>query len=54
VVRFSMRFSLMFGEICEQMDVTWMDKPFHLLSPRVKAIVIALKYSSVGLNFEDD
>ncbi|GAU41893.1 hypothetical protein TSUD_170040 [Trifolium subterraneum] len=36
-MRFSMRFSLMFGEICEQMDVTWMDKPLHPPPPRVKA-----------------
>ncbi|GAU23327.1 hypothetical protein TSUD_237810 [Trifolium subterraneum] len=34
------------AHLLRSMDVTWMDKPFHLLSPRVKAIVIALKYSS--------
>ncbi|GAU50949.1 hypothetical protein TSUD_140320 [Trifolium subterraneum] len=34
-------------EICEQVDGTWMDKPFPLLSPRVKAMAIALKCSPV-------
>ncbi|GAU36979.1 hypothetical protein TSUD_150150 [Trifolium subterraneum] len=39
---------------CPTMDGTWMDKPSHLLSPRVKAMMIALKCSPVGLNLEEE
>ncbi|GAU46207.1 hypothetical protein TSUD_401680 [Trifolium subterraneum] len=42
-----------FGKIYEQMDVTWMDKPFHHLLPRVKAIQIALKCFFVGVMAEE-
>ncbi|GAU41266.1 hypothetical protein TSUD_349060 [Trifolium subterraneum] len=41
------------AHLLRSMDVTWMDKPFHLLSPRVKAIMIALKCSSVGVMAEE-
>ncbi|GAU48691.1 hypothetical protein TSUD_186840 [Trifolium subterraneum] len=54
-----MRFSLGFGEIYEQTDVTWMDKPFHLLLPRVNAIQIGVMakeqaQASTSNNEEDE